>query len=78
MTFLWLVYEQLKVSVVLFSQIALKVKGWQRGQAFASGLSRPDIFPSRLGFPLGFDLNFGLGLRGFGLGLGLAGRQLWH
>lgn len=78
MTFLWLVYQQLKVSIVLFSQIALKVKGWQSGQGLAYGLSRPDILPSRLGFPLGFALRFGLGLWMFGLGLRLARWWLWH
>lgn len=76
-TFLWLVYEQIKVSFVLFSQVALEVKRRHRGQGLASGLGRHRIFPSCLGFAFRFDLRFGLRLRRFGLGLGFAGRQLW-
>lgn len=76
-TFLWLVYEQIKVSFVLFSQVALEVKRRHCGQGLASGLGRHRIFPSCLGFAFRFDLRFGLRLRRFGLGLGFAGRQLW-
>lgn len=30
-TLLWLVYEQLEVPLVFIQQIALEIKGWQRG-----------------------------------------------
>lgn len=78
MTFLWLVYEQPKVSVVLLSQIALKVKWWHRGKGIASDLGWHCILPSRLWFSLRLDLKFRLGLRWFRVGLGLARRQVWR
>lgn len=62
-TLCWLVYEQVEVPVVFLQQVALEIKGRQRGQWLAS---RFDIFPPLLGFCFGFGLifRFGLGFAG--------------